>query len=208
MGQAEQQILQMLSDGIISAEEARNLLEALDSENAQPPPYPDGADQSDALEGEVITPYSSGPPPELGRYRRFWLIPFLLAVGTVLLSGLGIYLLLNSENPAILGFFCFGGIFFAGLLAALILLLAQRSTWLYLNIEERGGSRIRFALPLPLSFFNWVVRLARPFVPHDQFMLLQTAGSMVNIMQNDPNREPIEIDVDDESGNKVQIYIG
>lgn len=208
MGQAEQQILQMLSDGIISADEARNLLEALKSQRTDPIIIDADTTSEDVLEGDIITPRSTEPPPELSRYRRFWLIPFLIAVGSILLSGMGLFLLYQSVNPAFLGFFCLWPIFIGALLSAAVLILAQRSTWLYLNIEERNGVKIRAAFPLPLSFVKWAVRIARPFVPAEQFMYLQLAASLVDMMQSSPDRDPIAINVDDGNGDRVQIYIG
>ncbi len=208
VGQAEQQILQMLSDGIISAEEAGKLLEALKSQGADPIIIDDDAPHGDALEGEIITPLSTQPPPELSRYRRFWLIPFLIAIGSILLSGMGLYLLYQSVNPAFLGFFCLWAILLGAFFSAVVLILAQRSTWLYLNVEEQNGVKIRVAFPLPLSLVKWAVRMARPFVPADQFMHLQMAASLVDMMQSSPDREPIAINVDDENGDRVQIYIG
>ncbi|GMQ79479.1 MAG: hypothetical protein BMS9Abin02_2076 [Anaerolineae bacterium] len=208
MGQAEQQILQMLSDGIISAEEAGNLLEALKSQGTDPIIIDANAPPGETLEGEIITPLSTQPPPELSRYRRFWLIPFLIAIGSILLSGLGLFLLYQSVNPAYLGFICLWAIFLGALFSAAVLVLAQRSTWLYLNVEERNGVKIRVAFPLPLSLVKWAVRVARPFVPTEQFMHLQMAASLVDMMQRSPDREPIAIDVDDGNGDRVQIYIG
>jgi hypothetical protein len=208
VGQAEQQILQMLSDGIISAEEAGRLLEALKSQGVDPIIIDADAQHGDALEGEIITPVSTQPPPELSRYRRFWLIPFLIAISSILLSGMGLFLLYQSVNPAFLGFFCLWAIFLGAFCSAVVLILAQRSTWLYLNVEEQNGVKIRVALPLPLSLVKWAVRMARPFVPAEQFNYLQMAASLVNMMQSSPDREPIAIDVDDENGDRVQIYIG
>jgi len=208
VGQAEQQILQMLSDRIISAEEAGKLLEALKSQETDPIIVNADTPHKDALEGEIITPLSTQPPPELSRYRRFWLIPFLIAISSLLLSGVGLFLLYQSENPAFLGFFCLWAIFIGALFSAAILILAQRSTWLYLNVEEEYSTKIRLALPLPLSLVKWAVRMARPFVPAEQFNHLQNAAFLVDMMQSSPHREPIAINVDDENGDRVQIYIG
>ncbi len=208
MGQDEQQILQMLSDDLISAEEASKLLKALKTKTPAPSAYNADCTHDEALEGEIITPLSTSPPPELGRYRRLWLIPLLVAVGSILLSGIGLFFLYQAENTAFLGFLCLWPIFIAALFAAGILVLAQRSAWLYLNVEEQSGTRIRLAFPLPLGLVNWAVRIARPFVPGDQRTHLETAASLANVMGNSPDRAPIFIDVDAGRGAKVQIYIG
>jgi len=208
MGQAEQQILQMLSDDVISAEEAGKLLNALKSKTMSPTAYNADESQDEAIEGEIVTPLSTAPPPELRRYRRLWLIPLLAAVGLILLSGIGLFFLYQAENPAFLGFLCLWPILVASMFAAVTLALAQRSTWLYLNVEDQSGTRIRLAFPLPLRVANWAVRIARPFVPGDQRAHLEMAASMASAIGISPDFEPIFIDLDDGRGDKVQIYIG
>ncbi len=197
----------MLSDDLISAEEAGKLLEALKATTPAPREYDAGDTHDEALEGEIITPLSTSPPPELGRYRRLWLVPLLIAVGSFLMSGMGLFLLYQAENPAFLGFLCLWPIFIAALFAAGILVLAQRSPWLYLNVEEGSGTRIRLAFPLPLGLVNWAVRIARQFVPGDQRLHLETAASLSNVMANIPDRAPIFFDVDAGRGVTQQIYI-
>ncbi len=94
------------------------------------------------------------------------------------------------------------------LLATVLLLMSHRSTWFYLNVEEAGGTRIRFALPLPLSFVDWIVRISRPFMPRRLAPYLDTAATFVKAMRDNPDSEPIMINVDEGTGEKVQIYIG
>jgi hypothetical protein len=210
MGESEQQILKMLSDGIITADEASNLLRTMNPNTEGQDAAPEGEPFSDqeVLEGEIITPGSRQPPPELLRIRRYWYIPTLIAVGSLVLSGAGLFLLYQSENPAFLGFFCLWGIFLMALLATVLLLMSHRSTWFYLNVEEAGGTRIRFALPLPLGFVDWIVRIARPFMPRGLAPYLDTAATFVKAMRDNPDSEPIMINVDEGTGAKVQIYIG
>jgi hypothetical protein len=214
MGDSEQQILKMLSDGIITADEASELLRTMnpnaeDHDSApegQSEGHPSGTDE--VLEGEIITPGSRQPPPELLQIRRYWYIPTSIAVGSSVLSGAGLFLLYQSDNPAFLGFFCLWGIFLMALMASLLLLMSHRSTWLYLNVEERGGRHIRFALPLPLGFVHWIVRIVRPFLPRGLAPYLDTAATFVKAMRDNPDSEPIMINVDEGTGEKVQIFIG
>jgi hypothetical protein len=51
---------------------------------------------------------------------------------------------------------------------------------------------------------------------HDQILKMleegkitaEEADKLLTAMRDDPNREPIIVDVDDEDGDKVEIYIG
>lgn len=204
MGEAEEKILAMLAEGTITAEEAEELLSVLATEN-----------QAESVTGEVVAtaeiqdakPHS--PPPDLSRFRRWWRIPLLIAVGSAIISGAGLILMYQStEQVALLGFMCIWSIFIIALFSSVILLIARRSTWLYINVEEKDGHRFAFGMPMPLGWVNWGVKAARPFVPDKQAVHLETASAFVSVMKDDPEATPILIDVDDDNGDKVQVYIG
>lgn len=204
MGEAEERILEMLAEGTITAEEAEELLAAISAD-----------DQVEPLSGAVIEapeiqdakPHS--PPPDLSRFRRWWQIPLFIALGSAIVTGAGLILMYQStEQIALLGFMCIWSIFLIAFFASLLLLLARRSTWFYIKVEEKDGSRFAFGMPMPLGLVNWSIKVASPFVPDKQAAHLETASAFVSVMKDDPEVVPIVIDVDDEDGDKVQIYIG
>jgi hypothetical protein len=203
MGEAEERILEMLAGGTITAEEAEELLAVLAAD-----------DQSEPVIGEIVEaaeiqdakPHS--PPPDLSRFRRWWRIPLFVAMGSAIISGAGLILMYQSSEVALLGFMCIWSIFIIALFVSVLLLMARRSTWFYINVEERDGSRFTFGMPMPLGLVNWSIKAARPFVPGKQAAHLETANAFVSVMKDDPEAAPIMIDVDDEDGDKVQVYIG
>ncbi|HET6443103.1 MAG TPA: hypothetical protein VFI27_00865 [candidate division Zixibacteria bacterium] len=204
MGEAEDRILKMLSEGTITAEEAEELLTAMAA-----------GDQVETLSGEVIEapeiqdakPHS--PPPDLSRFRRWWRIPLFIAIGSAFVTGAGLVLMYQSTEPvALLGFMCIWSIFLIALFTSVILLLGRRSTWFYIKVDEKDGSRFAFGMPMPLGLVNWSIKIARPFVPDKQAAHLETAAAFVSVMKDDPEAYPIFIDVDDEDGDKVQVFIG
>jgi hypothetical protein len=204
MSEAEQRILQMLEDGIISAEEANNLLTALGP-----------GERAELVGGDPVVvrdPASDGPkgpPPDLKRFRRLWGIPVFIAVGSLILSGLGLVLMyLSARDVAALGFLCVWSIFLLALATTALFLVARRAPWLYVHIEEHEGTRINFAIPVPWGLIGWMVRVSRPFVPAEQMVHLETAAAIAMTMRDNPNADPIIVDVDDEDGDKVQVYIG
>ena len=206
MSEAQNQILKMLEEGRITAEEADKLLTAIGPEQQV------GVVAGEAVvTGAVRDEAAAAPaePPDYSRYRGLWRIPFIIAAGSLLLSGLGLAFMYQAdERVAALGFLCIWSIFVLAFVASILLLLARRAPWLHLRVQEQGGRRLAISLPLPLGLAHWILGLARNFVPREQAMHLETADAFVTAMQEDPNREPIIIDVDDDDGDKVEIYIG
>ena len=204
MGEAEDRVLDMLSEGTISAEEAEELLSVLASDDQV------GPSSAGAIEGiEVQDAKPHTPPPDLSRFRRWWRIPLLIAAVSAVISGVGLVLMYQaSDQIAVFGFMCIWSMFIIALFTTVILLLTSRSTWFYINVEERDGSHFTFGMPMPLGWVNWLVKVARPFVPSQQAAHLDTASAFVSAMKDDPEAMPIVIDVDEEDGDKVEIFIG
>jgi len=222
MGEAEDRILEMLSEGTITAEEAEELLAVLDSDDLE---EPTSAGVIEGVEVQDAKPHSA--PPDLSRFRRWWRIPLFIAAISAVISGAGLVLMYQAgDQIAVFGFMCIWSIFIAGdqiavfgfmciwsifiiaLFTTVILLITSRSTWFYINVEEKDGSHFTFGMPMPLGWVNWIVKVARPFVPQRQAAHLETAGAFVSAMKDDPEAMPIVIDVDDEDGDKVEIFIG
>lgn len=206
MSEAHDQILKMLEEGRITAEEADRLLTAVGPERSV------GQVAGDPV---ITTQLEDEPgptqadPPEYGRFRGLWRIPFIIAAGSLLLSGLGLAFMYQAdERVATLGFLCVWSIFLLAFLATLLLLFARRAPWLHLRVQEQDGRRFAISLPLPLGLAHWIIGFARAFVPDKQAAHLDTADAFVTAMREDPNRQPIIIDVDDDDGDKVEIFIG
>jgi len=204
VGEAERQILQMLEEGSITAEEAEGLLAAISPEEKED----DFAGQTvitpDLPEAE---PYE--PPPDMKRFRRFWRIPFFIAGGSLLLSAFGLALMYQTTGQvALIGFMCLWSIFVVALLATLIVLLARKAPWLHVRVQEKGGRRIAISIPLPLRLAHWGIDIAKFYVPTDQAANLEMASAFMKGMTDDPDQEPIMINVDDDDGDRVQLYLG
>jgi hypothetical protein len=204
VGEAERQILQMLEEGAITAEEAEGLLAAMEPE-----------EKRDDYAGQVVItpdlpeaePYE--PPPDMKKFRHFWRIPFFIAGGSLLLSAFGLALMYQSTGQVVLiGFMCVWSIFIVALLATVLALLTRKAPWLHVRVQEKGGRRIAISLPLPLRLASWGINIAKIFVPADQSMNLEMASTFMKQMTNDPDQEPIMINVDDDDGDHVQLYLG
>ena len=203
MSEERRHVLQMLQDGTISTEQAMELLEALDND--------EGEDHQPAMMiSEPATP--SEPPPDLNKYRRWWKIPFLISVAVLLRFGFWLRSIYQSTEGAItLGFICVWTLFMFAGFVTLLAFLSRRATWLHVRVKEKEGRRIAISFPLPLRLANWGIGIARGFVDDQTRGHLTMASEFINAAQDtmrEPGAEPLFINVDDEDGDHVQVYIG
>lgn len=74
MSETRRQILQMLEDRKVTADQALALLQALEPGEA---PESELTEETELLTGEIIQPST---PPDMDRFRRFWQYPFFIAL--------------------------------------------------------------------------------------------------------------------------------
>ena len=225
-----QQILQMLQEGRITADEASALLAAL-REGGTPPRT--GAWSRGEESPAAVRPVSSSVPAELKRFRRLCQVPFFVSLGVLVLSGWGLYALYRQA-----GYRIAPGV--AWMLAWFILVTGvtalafwmRLAPWLHVRVQacpvgaelrasperservprEQGKDRKRIAisLPLPLTLADWGIRLARRFVDDETARYLDMGAGLLKAMRGsraELRAEPIAIDVN-EGNEHVQVYIG
>jgi hypothetical protein len=79
------------------------------------------------------------------------------------------------------------------------------------RVQEKQGRRIAISLPLPLQLASWGVGIARRHADESERYKLEMAASfLAEARQNWQNTaaDPLVINVDDEDGDKIQVYIG
>jgi hypothetical protein len=210
-----QQILQMLQEGKITADEASELLAALQPGNP-PPGLGEGRGGGWSREsGEVEEPLQAAPsraPPDLKRFRRLCQILFYVALGVLVLSGWGLYAVYrHAEYEVTSGFVWMLVLFVLAVGVTAITFWMRMVPWLHVRVQEGdGGKRIAISLPLPLTLAGWGMNLARHFVKDEAVAHLDTAAELLKAMKGSlgtSKADPIAIDVDDD-GQRVQVYIG
>lgn len=201
MENGRMQVLRRLEAGEIDAAAALKLLREMepagvDLEPAETAGLPEG--------GETITaaPATAGRPP--GRWTRFWLYP-LAAAGTLVALG-GFVLLLVLLTGAARGWQVCGWLPLSlGILGVLFAFWSRSAKWLHLRVKEKEGRRIAISFPVPLTLVAWILRVGGPFVPQ----LRETgADEMILAFRDAGREEPLHLQVDDEDGEHVEIYIG
>jgi len=205
MGNGKLEVLRRLQAGEIDAEAALGLLREMEpSESDQS----GGADAFGApevpAEGEVIraAPATAVRPPK--HWANFWLYP-LAAAGALLALG-GLVLALVVGFGAARGWQVCGWLPFSlGVLGLLFALWSRSAKWLHVRVKAKEGKRIAISFPVPLTLTAWVLRIAQPFVPQ----LRDTGADEMILAFRDAKRdEPLHVQVDDEDGEQVEIYIG
>lgn len=201
MDPAQLKILQMLQDGVLSAEEAERLLQVLDGE-ARPNPTPSlGGDVRSTV--PIAGPSPAGGPPLW--WHRIW--PYVVALGAIL-AGLSIFLMVpiaqGLRHPAWLALTV--PLLLFGTLLATLAWWSRSAQWLHVRVRGADQS-IHISLPLPLRMAGWLLRMARPWVPQ----LRDTAVDEVilALAREGGEGELLVVDVDDQdSGEKVHVSIG
>jgi hypothetical protein len=208
-----EQILKMVSEGKITAEEALKLMQALDES-----PFEEAVEivalstpEENAREEEEEP--KPQPDPEftkkVNRFRRLWLIPLTLGIALTILGAWWMYsAMLNSGYG--FWFLCAWFPFLLGVLIVTLGAISKTSRWIYVNVEQKPGEsprRIVFAFPIPSMLLRWGIQNFGHNIPPEHRDKVDLA--MNAIFENDGTfNEPLFVDVHDEDGEHVQVYIG
>lgn len=194
------QILQMVEDGIITPAEAENLLNALDEPGAESAPPPKKKKRGPVVDDDDLM-------PDMSRFRRYWEYPFM--VGLILLAVSGFC---ATSTPSPLLGFCGWAVFVVALLVAMIGWASQWSPWVHVRIHEHDGTRIAVSLPLPLRLIGLltdiVMVFVRPFASRETVENIETAVSFVSMLEGESFDEPIVVEVLEDDGDHIEVYMG
>jgi hypothetical protein len=213
-----QQILKMIEDGKISAEQGLVLMQALDQE-----PEDISEDEPARLEAPEVEVLPSFAPdmgssaqaepasdPEferkINRFRRLWVIPLWLGVAVTVAGAYGMYTALQSSGFGFWFYFAWLP-FLLGVLLVALGFSSRTSRWIYMNIEQRPGqSPQRIILAFPISLVNWVLKFTQGSLPGNDRGA--TNEVMSALFESTRSNEPLMVDVHEDDGEHVQIYIG
>lgn len=200
----QRRILKMVEDGKISADEAMTLIRALEQDSPQA--------EVEVIEVAPSSGSAEGAPEfeeVKRRARRFAMIPLWIGVGvTVLFAGLMFSAIQNQGFG--FWFYCLSFPFLFGVLLMALSAGGRYARWLFVDVQQKPGEtpgRITFGLPVPLGLVSWVLRnfghrikgLDNPDAAREMASMLDKTIS---------SDTPLIINVDDDDGEKVRVYIG
>jgi len=201
-------ILHMVEEGKISAQEASNLMRALDADSD-----PVQA-ETDIFQTEAAPGFEGGATPEFeevrSRARRFAMIPLWTGVFVAVMSAWGIYSIQQSAGMNF-WFFCLMVPLLLGVLLIALGAGGQGSKWLYVNVDRRNAhewpQNITLGFPLPLGLTAWFLR---NFGHNIRGMGKTNVDEIIQILDaTGKSGAPLIINANDnEDGEHVQVYIG
>jgi hypothetical protein len=197
MDSAYLKVLQMIQDGVISAEEGAKLLDALEPgpQSAHQPPGETSPDEGKAAPAPV------GPPAWA---RWVWVYP--LAAGLGLLAIAGVFTGMVMRDGRQLGWLaCTLPPMVFGALVMALAWWSRSARWLHVRVRD-GEKRINVSLPLPLRLAAWGVRIARPWVPQLQDTAVDEL--ILSLEEADGQEGILAVEVNEGTDEQVRVYLG
>jgi len=227
-------ILEMIAEGIISAKDGVKLLDALDGISEETTPidittshlttpsttdYPErenpedfGSQTEDVLEPDEIYQHDPLPQPpdpeEIKKWKRWWTIPMWIGVGITIIGG-GLMYSAFAANGIGFWFACAWFPFMLGVLVMALAWSSRTAPWLHVRVHQRPGEtpqKIAISFPLPIRFAGWGLRAFGHYIPNMEGVDLESVLLALNESSKDGT--PFFVDVDDEDGERVQVFIG
>ena len=203
----QKQILKMVEDGKINAEEALKLIRAVESSSL----VGDGSSESRSgvdTEPSFGTPASSEFDLIALKARRLWQILLWIGVTITVISAYWLYTFVRASNYGFWFYFAFLPLFF-GMLMLSLFTGSVRAHWLYVNVEQPGDQwprNITFGFPLPFGLANWFLRNFGHLI--EGLDRTKVEGIMKFLSEGFSTSEPLIVNVDEASGGeRVRVYI-
>lgn len=208
------EVLRKVENGEITPDEASRFLEELEDDElaiseisrmeSSPEPI------TDVISIPVEEARSEVSPIEQKRieyWKRWWLLPF--AIGVIIML-LGAYAMYSGYQAAGLswGFWLSWLPFGLGVVIIALSAASRRSRWIHVRVRQKPGEKpgqiaISFPLALAVGLFNIANRFG---VAKGADKTVNEAFDMINSAVT--SEEPIHIQVNDEDGEQVEVYIG
>ncbi len=207
-----QQILKMIEEGKITAEEGLKLIQAIEESTAEDD-IPEAEPQA-----EPASDFEAEPAPEkkvypefakkIEKFRRLWLIPLVIGLLITIPAAAWMYNTVQARSLGV-GFLFSFLVFLFGVAVTAFGAGSRTMRWIYVNVDEhkpgKKPMRIVLAFPIPLGLVRWGISNFGHRIPERQRNV--TNEVLDNVLGGPALDEPLLVDVDDEDEH-VQVYIG
>ncbi|PWH12017.1 MAG: hypothetical protein DDG60_15355 [Anaerolineae bacterium] len=206
-----QQILKMIAEGKISAEEGLNLMRALEESALHDEIYSHDAPSQDWSAAAVAETESEKARRQLvfaqkvEKMRRLWMFP--LAFGVFVTIGAAYWMFSTLESAGMNAwFFCAWLPLGIGVAVIALALSSRNSRWLYVDIKQKTGKRpSRLVISFPINLVTWLIGLLGGQIPARERERVDMVRNAFE--QSVSSSEPILVEVN-ESDEQVLVYIG
>jgi hypothetical protein len=204
MSEVHLEILRMIQEGVISAEEGELLLDAVDGATESA----DGEGGEERAFAQAVAPKE--PPEERlsgmpNWARRTWV--YVLAGGFVLLALAGMVTAQLVQGGERLGWLALTTpLMILGALTVALAWWSRTARWLHVRVQDRG-TQFTISLPLPLHLVAGLVRLVRPWLP-DQWGDTAMDEMILSLAKTNGQDDVLAVEVTESEGEEVLVYIG
>ena len=196
-----QQVLKMIEEGKITAEEGLKLMQALGDDPVM--------DEGIIVEPEPVPGETHSYPDfdhAIHRFRSLWMLPLWGGILLSVASASWMYAALQNSGLGF-WFFCAFVLFLLGVALLALGFDSRSSRWIYVNVQQKPGEKPeRIVLSFPLSPVSGLVNLFGKYIPAEQKGAVDDV--LRAILLGTTSSEPFFVDVNDKDGQHVQVYIG
>lgn len=188
----QEKIMRMVEEGTISAEEAKELL--------------------DAIEQDFDEMRSDGEHFELGdelNSKEMWRRPFGLFM---VISSIGGALLIRTRRSSGLASLMRGILLFPltfiSAFAAVLIYLSKDSPWLHIRVRSADQEKVTISLPFPLNIVRGGLQFISSQISDEEIgEKMDAATEFLEAVENTSLTDPVTIDIA-EGGDSVQLFLG
>lgn len=209
MDAASLDILNKIRSGEMTVEEGARRLELLEAGPGEPGAQPQAettspGEGSYAGENETIVGQPEEPiQPDLGWWKNAWWIVFSAGSGIVVLAAMFMGWAYSSQH--MFWFTCSWLPMLLGLLVFFLGWWSRTARWVHVRVHGNDGGHVTISMPLPLRLAAWALRFLSPFIPKLREQNLEGLPDIFNALAD--TEGPLSVEVDDEDGSQVRVYI-
>jgi hypothetical protein len=194
---------------IKAAGQAPGVGEQSDTRPEEDAPAEEAASQAEEPAPQAEPLHRNPIPPNFGRWRDWWMIPFGIGVGITVLGSLFMYWAFQASGLG-LWFACAWIPFLLGVAVLALSWESRTARWMHIRVEQKTGEwpqKIALSFPLPLRLTAWFMHTFGNHIPDLNGVPLDEILQALDKSASPENPFYVEVE-EGENGERVQIFIG